>query len=75
MSVDLSTLPWEDFDVRNARELAYSGGSVYARFGSGAVYRYDGVPSSVWDKLMSSGGSGSAFVSLVRSRYPSSLVV
>lgn len=72
---DLDKLQWVPYDPRNAESMALSGSSLYVRFKRGEVYRYDGVPTEVWDALMKARGSGEAFVRLVRGRFVSTKVL
>lgn len=43
----------------NLESVGYDNGTLYVRFHDGSLYRYEGVPSSVYAGLMSATSKGS----------------
>ena len=49
--------------------------TLTVRFANGAVYQYAGVPETVADTLVQSGGGGTYFWSKIRGQYPTVKIV
>jgi hypothetical protein len=49
-------------------------GCLYVAFRNGRVYRYDGVPFDVYERLLSAKSKGGFYNRRVRNRYPDQLV-
>jgi hypothetical protein len=61
-----SNLVWVGFDeVSQTLEVAFQ---------NGGVYRYHGVPASVYQALMAAASHGSYFSAFIRNRYPASRI-
>lgn len=53
----------------NVKAVGYATGSLLVRFGSGAIYRYKGVPQSVYDGLMAAESKGKFMSAEVYGRF------
>ncbi len=60
----------------NVRSVGYDAQSMTleVEFHGGGVYRYGGVPSSVYSGLMGSGSKGAYLADHIKDRYPTSKV-
>ena len=43
---------------------------LWLTFRNGAVYRYDGVPSEVYERLLTASSKGAYFNKSIRARFP-----
>lgn len=53
----------------NLKEVGYRQGSLYVHFHNGSVYRYDNVPQSLAERLMTSPSAGKFFNKRIRDHY------
>lgn len=53
----------------NLRSVGYSNGVLEIEFISGGVYRYSGVPESVYQGLMNAGSKGSYYNKYIKDRF------
>lgn len=58
------------------RQFGYAedAAALFIRFVNGSLYRYSGVPSTVYEGLLSAESKGKAFHRLVKDQYPSEVL-
>lgn len=56
----------------NLQAVGYdpTSGILEVEFKNGSIYRYTGVPSSVYQELMAAPSHGTYFAQYIRTRYP-----
>jgi len=71
----LDTMPTSSFSSSNVHSALYDFGEMelyirYLRSGPDAIYRYTGVPASVWNGLVNAGSKGSFINRAIAYMYP-----
>lgn len=62
-------LDWVEVTSSNIQALEHHGTELHVRFHNGAVYKYDGVPKSVYDSILTAASVGQKFNQLVKGHY------
>lgn len=56
----------------NIAAVGHQGSTLYVRFHSGALWRYEAVPQRIYDEMMQSGSIGKYFAKFIRPNHPGS---
>jgi hypothetical protein len=54
--------------------VGYESGALYIRFNSGGLYKYVGVPISIYEGLISASSPAKYFQARIKDRYPCALI-
>ena len=54
--------------------ISLSGEVLFVQFRNGSVYRYEGVPKSVYDSLLQASSKGKYFLRNIRDLYPTTKI-
>lgn len=55
----------------NLRAVSHQGDTLYVQFLSGdAIWKYTGVPASIFEQMMGADSKGSFFSKFIKSQYP-----
>lgn len=67
--VKLEALKFTSVESSNVGAIAMSDGNMYVKFNTGSIYRYDNVPQSVFDDMLSAESKGKFFNAHVKNTY------